>query len=263
VRPGPESVENLARTWASVDALCATLTEDEWKRPTALPGWSVQDNVSHLVDYESHAIGRRAPAHTPADLSHTRNPIGQANEVGVDLRRSRAGAEVLDEFRDVTAARLAQLRALGTADFDQPTDTPAGPGTLADMLNLRVMDTWTHEQDIRAALGRPGHADGPAAAQAVDHFAGFLPYVVGKRAAAPDGTKVLVEIAGHGSVAIEVVDGRARRVDTLAGEPDVTVLTDVVGFAALVNGRDREVDVEVRGDEALGRAIVDNLSVMV
>jgi uncharacterized protein (TIGR03083 family) len=256
-------VENLARTWASVAELCAPLTEEEWKRPTALPGWSVQDNVSHLVDYESRAIGRPAPDHTPADLSHTKNPIGQANEIGVDARRSRRGAAVLDEFREVTAARLAQLRALDSADFEQPMATPAGPGTLADMLNLRVMDTWMHEQDIRAALERPGHVDGPAAAQAVDHFAGFVPYVVGKRATAPEGSTVSLEVAGHDPIAIEVVDGRARRVEALTRAPDVVIRTDVTGFAALVNGRDRRVDVEIRGDEALGCAIVDNLNVMI
>jgi uncharacterized protein (TIGR03083 family) len=262
---GRESVENLARTWASIDALCEPLTEEEWKRPTALPGWTVQDNVSHLVDYESRAIGRPGPDHTPADLSHTRNPIGEANEVGVDYRRGWPGARVLAEFRDVMAERLAQLRALTDSDFAQAVDTPAGPGTVVDMLNLRVMDTWAHEQDIRAALGRPGHRDGPAARQALDHFRGFLPYVVGKRAAAPEGARVVVEIDGYDTVGIEVAGGRARLAEAPIAAPDVTVRTDVVGFASLVNGRARadDLDVEIHGDEALGRAIVDNLSVMV
>jgi uncharacterized protein (TIGR03083 family) len=262
---GRESVENLARAWASIDELCASLTEDEWKRPTALPGWSVQDNVAHLIDYESRALGRPAPDHTPVDLSHTRNPIGQANEVGVDYRRQWAGADVLAEFRDVMADRLQQLRGLSDADLAAPVDTPAGPGTLADMLNLRVMDTWTHEQDIRAAIDRPGHVEGPVVDQALSHFVGFLPYVVGKRAAAPDGTRVVVDIRGYGTVGIEVSGGRARRTDVPIDSPDVTLRTDVVGFTSLVNGRASasEVDVGVDGDEALGRAIVERLNVMV
>ena len=260
-----DSVENLARTWASIDDLCSPLTEDEWKRPTALPGWSVQDNLSHLVDYESRAVGRPGPDHTPPDVSHTRNAIGQSNEVGVDYRRPWAGARVLAEFREVTAARLAQLRAFTDEDFARPVDTPAGPGTLADMLNLRVMDSWAHEQDIRRAVGRPGHLEGPAADQALAYFAGFLPYVVGKRASARDGTTVVIAIAGHDPFGIEVVDGRARRVEAPSPSPDVTLRTDVATFAALVNGRAgvSDTDVEIDGDQALGQAIVTNLNVMV
>ena len=92
--------------------------------------------------------------------------------------------------------------------------------------------------------------------------------MVGKRAGAPDGARVVVEIAGHDPIAIEVVDRRARRTDTIPPDPDVTVRTDVATFAALVNGRvdasDAGLDdIEIIGDQVLGRAIVDNLTVMV
>jgi uncharacterized protein (TIGR03083 family) len=262
-------VENLGRIWASIDALCSPLTEEQWKRSTALPGWSVQDNLSHLVDYESRALGRPGPDHTPPDLGHARNAIGQSNEVGVDYRRPWTGEQVLAEFREVTAARLAQLRSFTDDDMARPVDTPAGPGTVSDMLTLRVMDSWAHEQDIRTALGRPGHLEGPAVDQSLAHFTGFLPYVIGKRAGAPDGARVVVEIGGHDPIAIEVVDRRARRTDTVPLDPDVTLRTDVATFVALVNGRVHTSDaglddrIEITGDQVLGRAIIDNLSVMV
>ena len=85
-------VEQLAETWASVSDLCADLTEDEWKTPTGCPGWSVQDNVSHLIDFESFALGRPRPDHSIGDLPHLKNDMGKINEVGVDARRSRAGS---------------------------------------------------------------------------------------------------------------------------------------------------------------------------
>jgi uncharacterized protein (TIGR03083 family) len=269
VRTVHDSVENLGRTWSSIEALCSSLTEEEWKHSTALPGWNVQDNLSHLVDYESRAVGRPGPDHTPSDVDHTRNAIGESNEVGVDYRRSWPGEQVLAEFREVTAARLAQLRSFTDDDLARPVDTPIGPGTVADMLKLRVMDSWAHEQDIRTALHRPGHLEGPAVDEALGHFTGFLPYVIGKRAGAPDGARVVVEIAGHDPIAIEVVDGRARRTDTLPDEPAVRMRTDVATFAALVNGRlhpsgtDLGDRIEITGDQVLGRAIVDNLKVMV
>lgn len=257
------SIDNLAGTWRSLEELCSDLTEKQWKTPTGCPGWTVQDHVAHLVDYEATALGRPRADHRPADLSHTKNELGAANEVGVDLRRGWTGQQVLEELREVTAARHQQLLALTEEDLARPVDTPAGRGTLADMLRLRVMDTWSHEQDIRRAIHRPGHVDGPAAEEAVDYFAQFLPYVVGKRAGAPDGAMVLFRIGDLRRVAVEVVDGRGRPAEREPAEPTLTLAMPVPTFAALVGGRsDAPDDVELSGDEALGRAVVANLGFM-
>ncbi|MEY2446853.1 MAG: hypothetical protein QOH79_329 [Acidimicrobiaceae bacterium] len=255
------SIDNLERTWRSIDGLCSDLSADEWATPTGCPGWTVQDNLAHLVDYEARALGRPAPEHTPSDVSHTKNSMGESNEIGVDHRRSRSGSEVLDEFREVTAARLAQLQALTVEDLAREIITPAGPGTLADMLRLRVMDTWAHEQDMRRALGRPGNVEGPAAEEAVAFFAGFLPIIVGKRAAAPEGASVAIIVGDCHRAVIEVVDGRARVADRGPADETVTLRIAPATFAALVGGRsDVPDDVAITGDEALGRAIVDQLA---
>lgn len=252
-------VDDLERTWRSIDALCVDLTDAEWATPTGCPGWSVQDNVAHLVDYESAALGRPRPDHVPADVSHTRNPMGEANEVGVDARRGRPGREVLAELREVAAERLVALRALTDADLAQEARLPLGKGTQADLLTLRVMDTWCHEQDIRRALGRPGHEDGPAAEDTVAYFARFLPLLVGKRAGAPEGASILVEVGGT-PFRVVVRDGRAGFVDALDGEPTVTIRMSAPSFAAHVGGRaDAPDDHEVAGDAALARAVVANL----
>jgi len=256
------SVDHLEQTWASLLALCEDLTEEDWKAPTGCPGWSVQDNVAHLVDYEAGALGRPRPEHEVGSPEHVRNPLGAANEVGVDARRGLPGRAVLEELREVTAARGAQLRALTEADLAQEVVTPAGPGTVADMLTLRVMDTWAHEQDIRRALGRPGHERGPAVDEAVGYWAKALPFVVGKRAGAPDGSTVVVEV-GELRRAIEVVDGRAREAAEAPAAPDVRITMPATTFAALVGGRtDAPHDVVVEGDEGLGRRIVDGLAIL-
>jgi uncharacterized protein (TIGR03083 family) len=254
------SIDNLETTWRSIDALCSSLSEDEWTLPTGCPGWTVQDNLAHLIDYEARALGRPGPEHTPADVSHTKNAMGESNEVGVDYRRSRSGGEVLDEFREVIAARLAQLQALTAEDLTREVVTPAGPGTLADMLRLRVMDTWSHEQDMRRALGRPGHIQGPAAEEAVGFLAGFLPIIVGKRAATPEGAIVAVDVGDCYQSVIEIVDGRAKVVENAPANVTVALTIPPSTFAALVGGRsDLPDDVMISGDETLGKAIIDQL----
>jgi uncharacterized protein (TIGR03083 family) len=257
------SIENLAVVWASLESLCAGLAADDWARPTGCPGWTVQDQLSHLIDYESRALGRPGPVHDPGALAHVRNDLGRGNEVGVDFRRARSGPEVLAEFRSVVGERLAQLRALTDDDLATPMVTPAGPGTMADMLTLRVMDSWSHEQDIRRAVGRPGHVNGPAVDEAVAYFARLLPFVVGKRAGAPEGSTVVFRIEGQQPVVVEVVEGRGRLATGQAGSPTATLSMPATTFAALVGGRsDVPDDVVVTGDADLGRRVVSSMGLM-
>ena len=259
------TIDHLDQTWRSLVELCETLTEEEWKRPTGCPGWTVQDNVAHLIDYEARALGRPAPAGDPITGPHTRNDLGVSNEVGVAHRRPWSGTEVLAELREVTAARSAQLHGLAPDDLDRQVTTPAGPRTLADSLVLRLMDTWTHEQDVRRALGRPGHDRGPAVEASVAYFTQFLPVVVGKRAAAPEGAVVVLDVGDVHRAAVEVTDGRARPVDAAeaAGRATVRLAMPTTTYVAVVGGRsDAPDDVAIEGDVALGRRIVGALAFM-
>ena len=251
--------------WDSLNTLCRDLSEEEWKRPTGCPGWTVQDNVAHLIDYESRALGRPGPDHVLADDAgaHVKNDLGKANEVGVDYRRTWPAAKVLDEFREVTAARLEQLRGLSDEDLAKEITTPAGPGTLADMLTLRVMDTWSHEQDIRRAVGRPGNVSGPPVDEAVGYWCRYVPLVVAKRAGAPEGSTALFHIGDQPPLGVAVVDGRGRLTDELPQAPTVSLRMPAPTFAALVGGRaDAPDDVEITGDQELGQKIVAALTMM-
>jgi uncharacterized protein (TIGR03083 family) len=257
------SIDHLDETWRSINSLCSNFTDDEWDAPTGCPGWSVKDHLSHLIDYESGAMGRPRPDHAPASVAHTKNALGEGNEIGVDLRRGRPGPEVLEEFREVTVARLDQLRRLGPEDLLRETITPVGTGTVGDMLTLRVMDTWSHEQDIRRAVGRPGHQAGGAAAETVNYFARFLPLIVGKRSGAPDGSAVVMEIDGRHHFPILTEAGRARLDNSFVGAATVTISLSATTFAALVGGRsDAPDDAAIEGDATLGRSVLDHLSFM-
>lgn len=265
---GRELTDKLEAVWTSLEQLCSGLTDEQWATPTECPGWDVKDNLSHIIGTESMLLGRPAPEHEPGEKPWVKNPIGAGNEVQVDFRRPRSGAEVLDEFREVTSERLRTLRSWGEDDFGKESWTPIGQGTVADLLAIRIMDCWVHEQDIRRALGRPGSLDGPVAEHAFGRHAGAMPFVVGKKAGAPDGTVVLFEVEGPagGSIAVGVEGGRAKPMPD-APSPDVTLRMDLETFNALCTGRwdaaragDR---VAIAGDEDLGRRIVDQMNFMV
>jgi uncharacterized protein (TIGR03083 family) len=261
-------VDRLEQVWSSIETVCADLTEAQWKTPTDLPGWSVQDNLVHISAIESSILGRPAPDHTPPDYDHVKNEFGQRNEVWVDSRRSWPGAKALDEFREVTATRLAQLRGFSEADFGADSWTPAGPGTVRDLLPFRAFDSWAHEQDMRRALGRPGDLEGPVADFAFRRIADALPFVVGKKVHPPDGTTVVFAVGDPwpATIAIGVEGRRGKRHADTPSSPNATLALGAETLACLAMGRWDRATVERRGlvrltgDDALGRAILDQMN---
>ena len=261
-------VEAYAQTTRAVVDLGHSCSEADFTLQTECPGWTVHDQIAHVAGVESMLEGHRDPEVELPDYDHLGNELSHLTERAVEVRRNRRSQDVVSELEHVLGQRLSSLRSPGLS-ADSIIPGPFGPAEAATVAMMRTFDIWAHEQDIRIALGRPGHLEGPAVDQALEHFTGFLPYVVGTRAGAPDGARVVVEIAGHEAIGVEVVERRARRTDALPVEPDTTVRTDVATFVALVNGRVDASDaglagrIEITGDQVLGRAIVENLSVMV
>ena len=266
-----EIVDKLEQVWGSIAVLCKSLGERDWKLATDCPKWSVQDHVSHIVGTESRLDGRPVPDHTPQDMEHVHNDIGRGNEIWVDFLRSRSGEQVLEAFRDVTAARLKRLRSMSTDDFSEATQTPVGPGTVRDFMVIRIFDCWVHEQDIRRAVGRPGHMEGPVVTHSMDRMVRAMPFVVGKKAGAAEGSTVVFEITGQAgrTMAIGIESGRAGFLESTPTDADVRLTMDVETFTCLGNGRWEGSDalgrgkVSIDGDRKLGEDIVTRMNFMV
>jgi uncharacterized protein (TIGR03083 family) len=263
------TIDTLEATFRSLSELGASLDEQQWKAATDLPAWSVQDNLSHLVGIERMLHGLPATEHRAGETAHVRNPIGEVNEHEVDVRRSRTGAEVLAEWDEITAQRLAVLRSVDDAYFDAPAMTPTGPGTVADFLHIRVLDCWVHEQDMRRAVGLPGHDDGAAAEHTIDRLIRTIPIVVGKRAATPEGATVVIELTGpvHRTIATTVIDGRAQLRPDVPAVVFATLTMDSNTFVTLATGRRTATDlagaVHLSGDVAHAQRVADALNMMI
>jgi uncharacterized protein (TIGR03083 family) len=261
----PALIEQLAETWASIDALAQTLTAREWTTATACPGWTVADQMSHLVGTESMLAGYPGP---PAEEAtevpdHVRNDIGRSNEQWVLRYRQSDPNQLLADFRKVTAERLEQLRARSESDWDAPSWTPVGKSTYRRFMQIRVFDSWVHEQDMRRALGKPDHGEGEATEQSIDEIERALGYIVGKRGGAPEGSRVSFELTGPVHRTIHVaIEGRGQVVERLDGPATVTLRMSSDTFAALACGRAEaaEAMVELEGDQDLGTQIAAHLA---
>jgi uncharacterized protein (TIGR03083 family) len=254
----------LAETWESIEALGRGLTPAEWLTPTPCAGWTVADQLAHIVGTESMLAGVPTPPSDAADVpAHVHNDIGRANEQWViELRRSTP-IDLLEKFHQITALRLEALRARTEAQWDEPSWTPVGQADYRRFMQIRVFDSWVHEQDMRTAVGRPGHGDGAAAEQAIDEIERALGYVIGKRAGAPEGSSVTIDLTGPVTRSIHVmVDGRAAVVAALRDPADVTIRLDSGSFAALACGRidSADVHIDIDGDQELGHRIAANLA---
>ncbi|MER7577762.1 maleylpyruvate isomerase family mycothiol-dependent enzyme [Streptomyces sp. NPDC126514] len=256
----------LHDVWESLDDVLARLTPAQWALATCLLGWTVSDVVAHVTGTECMLAGDPVPAVTidVSSLPHVANDIGAANEIWVQALRATPGAEMLRLFRDAVCRRREALERTTQADFDAPSWTPAGEATYGRFMQLRVYDTWMHEQDIRTATGIAGHCSGPAATVSFAELRRALGYIVGKRAALPNGTSVRFDLTGALPARIDVmVEGRAQIVQ-LDKTPTVTLCMPSELLMWLSGGRSsasgHSSDIEIRGDDFLGRRVLDHLA---
>ena len=196
------------------------ITPAEWDLATDCPGWTVRDNVSHLIAIERRLLG------LPADPALTRIPRVREERHRASSTRTRSrcgdnrpGAEVLAEFNDVTAQRERTLAGMSTEDFDKVGWSPIGDVPYRRFMIVRLFDCWAHEQDIRRAVGRPGHLTGPVVDAAMALHRGSLGFIVGKKAGAPTGSIVAFSVTGPTTAhyVVEVHDRRAAVVDRCFG----------------------------------------------
>jgi uncharacterized protein (TIGR03083 family) len=262
-------IATLITSWRSLSDLGAGLTEAQWKTATDLPGWSVQDTLSHIIGTERLLEGLPTAQSPPgASAQHVLNKIGEFNEREVAARRGRSGTDVLAEWNELRVLRERTLAEADDSYFAQPALTPTGSGTMTDFLAMRIIDCWIHEQDMRRSLALPTTITGSAAARTIDALTASLPMIVGKRAACPDGSAIAIELTGSpGRSFLCVVDsGRASFVDASPTSPDAHIVMDAECYLLLATGRRTVTDlterVDLRGDTQLAARVVDNLNVM-
>lgn len=247
-----DALRRLVEVWRSacddLTVLAKELTDDEWGLPTDCAGWGVGDLVAHAAALEAELAGDE-PLRVTIDkqAAHITGPAGIYTERGVVARRDHTREQVVAEFEHAVRRRTEILAA-------EPLDDPEGeppitPGRIGwnwqTLLRNRPLDIWVHEQDIRRAVGRPGGLDSAAAQHAQGLFAAALPYVVAKRAEAPAGTSVVIDVTGPlpAVYAVEVdANGRGHATDPAPDEPTLRFTLDTESFTVLGAGR-RDPDI--------------------
>ena len=222
------------------------LTLEQWTAPTECPGWDAGDIVRHTCWVEAFLGGRSDPDHLVEwdERPHVANDFGRLTETGVDVRRPLDQAAVCDELDGLIDLRLAQLLRLEPFALDtEVTGLFGRPVPVRNLLRVRLLDAWTHEQDIRRATSLPANLASLPATVAAAQLAGTLPFVLSRNVEAPVGTTMRLTVTGP--IAFErwaSVDeeGRGVDVDQLSrpdGDATIGLTTDWETYARLGTGR--------------------------
>ena len=143
-------LEDLEAEQRELRDVVAALTPDEWLTPTPAWGWDVRDTIAHLADTDELAIGTATGGDYALNGEAARAASGEdVTYHGVLRGRRRSGAEVGEWWGRTSAAVRATLGAL-------PADAriPWGIGMRTpSLITARMMETWAHGLDVRAALG--------------------------------------------------------------------------------------------------------------
>lgn len=263
----PDLLDLWEETSQDLLAVLRELTPEEHDRP-ALPGWTVKDVLAHLAHLESEAAGMEQPDEAQVGSEARPNqPMPTAvTEAGVAARRERSAAALLKEFETACVRRRELLADLDTSDLKALAPGLAGSlgWDLGTWLRNRPIDLWVHEQDVRAATGRPLTTTGEGAV----HVAGLMTrtFPVALRRL-PVGTGVIARIYGPQGrdIAARVgEDGRAAPFDPEEAKGEETVLAmDDITWLRLTGGRldPADAEVEVTGDAEVAASVLGRLNV--
>ena len=120
-------------TYRRFSALAAELTGDELATPVvACPGWSAKDTIGHVTGIA-------------VDLVAGEGTVSASDSTArqVEERRDRPMADVLAEWSGAVEPLVELLRASGSG------------------LTAVAIDLWSHEQDVRNSVGKPGGREAP------------------------------------------------------------------------------------------------------
>ncbi|MBM9508952.1 maleylpyruvate isomerase family mycothiol-dependent enzyme [Actinacidiphila acididurans] len=224
------------RVWAAlvaqvgqVRAAVAELTDEEWTRPSGLPGWDVRMLVAHLVrqvDVVRVVLAEPAP---PAGTAVTGLSTWALSTAGIADELDAGTRETAARTPDVVAALAAAAEGLAAQEqealrADRIVPHVFGAMRALDFTVTRLVELVVHSDDLARATGRDVPLDKQALAAVVRLLADAL-------AVKAPGNSVEVRVPPY--AAVQCVQGPRHT----RGTPPNVVETDPLTWIRLATGR--------------------------
>lgn len=142
-----EILSDLVAEEQSLDQFLQRIHERDWKLPTPAIGWSIHDTVSHLAYTETFAA--EAMRKGPGFIEQANvGSIDDWTKEGVERGRNLRYQAVIEWWRNGRADVVDELSRMEARDRVPWVVAPMGARAFATM---RLMETWAHGLDIKAA----------------------------------------------------------------------------------------------------------------
>jgi uncharacterized protein (TIGR03083 family) len=247
--PAITPVEAYRRTMVSFDSVLAELTDTEWHLHV-LRDLDIQGLVGHLIGVERQlhsALGIGPPIAISSDhvASTQADALAQAG---------RPPAATHAEWRELLSATVTHTEGLDRAALERMVTLHAFSVSVERMLVVRSFESWTHEEDIRRATGRPLAAPDPARLRLMTELAvSALPTGLGYIDRPQPGRTARLVLTGPGGGTWQASLDR-----TQPGPTDVRIVADAASFCRLVANRvaPEALAADITGDVALAGDIL-------
>jgi uncharacterized protein (TIGR03083 family) len=240
--PEISAAEAFSRAASAFYTALCFLSDDDWRTPV-LRDLDVQGLVGHLIGVE-HDV-RRALAGDPAvaDADHV-----ESTQAAAVRQAAGAPAGTRAEWRHAADRTLDLVRS---ADGRAVVALHGLRLPVRMLLIVRAFELWTHENDIRQALGWAASVPDPSTLRLMTDLAARLVPQAG--VGLGEATDVRLVLTGPGGGTWDVTVGSGPPTAT-----SVAIVTDAVGFCRLAANRvtPAELDVSVAGDPARAAAVL-------
>ncbi len=161
-QPLPVSAERAARllpvlreSQADIVNLLSSLSPTDLAQPTACPGWSVRDQIGHLIDMtemlvrglEEAANGQTEGAFEPANMA------GANQDSAIKRAALLPLAQLKRDFEEASGQLLQLLEQRDPQNWDEPVPHPyLGSCPAIQFAGFALLDWFIHPWDIRTAL---------------------------------------------------------------------------------------------------------------
>jgi len=208
-------VGDLEAEQRELQAVVAAIDDDAWLTPTPAWSWDVRDTISHLADTDEMAIDTaQGGPYAINDLAARAASGADVTYNGVLKGRRLSGSEVAAWWTRTAAAERSMLLALAP-----DSRVPWGIGMRApSFATARLMETWAHGLDVRAALGVAA-VDTDRLAHVAWLATRALPYAFSVAGREPPTAPVRVELTlPSGAIWANGPEGAPDRITGTAGE---------------------------------------------
>jgi uncharacterized protein (TIGR03083 family) len=222
------SLEAFDRTVSDLAALLHDLDDEEWSVVAHAEHGTVHDLMAHLAGMERACrawITGDGPVPGP-ETTHA-----EATRATVEELATASPAEVAAAWLD--AARALALTA-GREDLTRRVAFHDIESSIDGLLIMRTFELWGHAMDVAVATGRPLPTLDPERMLALSaRFMKALPLALAYRGVLLPGRTARFVLTGASGGCYDVaLDFRES-----PGEPDVTIVTDVIGLCRVAARR--------------------------